>query len=143
MVIVEGDLAKPPTIALHPHAFKGGILSTVLAWQVPVLFSHDAADTALTLRLIAEQWQRWNNEISLRPGRRPKRLRKRQLYVLQGLPFIGPALAARLLERFRSVEQVMTAPIEQLVTIEGIGIRKAKLIREIVSVNSEVLQCRS
>jgi len=136
LVIIEGSPVPPPTIALHPHAFKGAILSVVLAWHVPVLFSTDSTDTALTLWLIAGQFQQFQQEISLRPGRKPKRFRSRQVHIWQGLPYVGPKLAVRLLDRFGSVEQVISAPDDQLMEVDGVGQKLARTIKEVVSAGS-------
>ena len=133
LMILEGNPAIPMTVDLHPHAFKGAILSIVFDWNVPVLFSNDAADTALTLWLIAQQWKQRQSEVSLRPGRRPKRLRNRQIYVLQGLPFVGSIVAMRLLEHFGSVERVIGASAEQLMEVNGVGRKTASKIKEVVS----------
>ena len=64
-----------------------------------------------------------------RPGYRPKGKRKRQIYILQGLPGVGPERAARLLDRFGSVEGVICAGSEDLQSIEGIGRHIADKIR--------------
>ena len=133
VMILEGNPTEPLNIALHPHALKGALLSVVWDWHVPLLFSRDAADTALTLWLIAKQPSLWPGELSLRPGRRPKRLNRRQVYILEGLPCVGPTLAARLLDRFGSVEQVICAPTEHLMDVKGVGSKKAALIRAVVS----------
>lgn len=53
-----------------------------------------------------------------------------KLYVLQGLPGIGPALAQRLLARFGSVERVITADEAALMQVRGIGRTTAMRIRE-------------
>jgi len=65
---------------------------------------------------------------------KPKRLASRKLYVLQGLPGVGPALANRLLLQFGSVEGVMTAAESMLVQVRGIGPQMARQIRKLVSV---------
>jgi Fanconi anemia group M protein len=135
LLIIEGNFTQAPRIDLHPHALKGGIMSVVLEWNTPVLFSNDAHDTALTLWLIGEQRKSLQGEQSYRPGRRPKRLRNRQVYVLQGLPSVGPKLAVQLLEHFGSVEKVVTAPQERLVDVPGVGKKKAQKIRDVVSLN--------
>jgi DNA excision repair protein ERCC-4 len=103
VMIIEGDAAKGAIAGLHPHALKGGLISVTCAWEMPVLYSESPQDTALLLWLMQRQARRWKNEIPIRPGRRPKRLRTRQLFVLQGLPSVGPATAARLLDQFGSV----------------------------------------
>jgi ERCC4-type nuclease len=53
--------------------------------------------------------------------------------MLQGLPGIGPDRAARLLDEFGSVEAVLTAAREDLLTVDGIGPVTARGIRWVVS----------
>lgn len=131
-VIIEGkDLYT--SMDIHPHAVKGALISLALAWQIPVLFSDDKEDTALLLWLLGSQNETMGHEFSHRPGRRPKKIRKRQLYVLQGLPQVGPVLATQLLNRFGTVEKVIAAPEEELMQIPRLGKVKARRIRELVS----------
>ena len=68
--------------------------------------------------------------VPLRGGYRPKRLKSKQLYILQGLPQIGPELARRLLRQFGTVSNVMNATIFELMAVEGIGRVSAERIRE-------------
>jgi len=56
-----------------------------------------------------------------RAGYRPKGKRKRQLFILQGLPGVGRERATRLLNKFGSVEAIITASIDDLQSIKGIG----------------------
>jgi ERCC4-type nuclease len=56
-----------------------------------------------------------------RHGSRPKGKRKKQLFILQGLPGVGSERAARLLDEFGSVEAVVTATSEELQSVKGIG----------------------
>jgi ERCC4-type nuclease len=49
------------------------------------------------------------------------------------LPGIGRDIAVRLLEKFGSVEKVVTADEDELAEVEGIGKIKAKRIRAILS----------
>lgn len=62
-------------------------------------------------------------------GYRPRGKRARQLFILQGLPGIGPAKARRLLERFGSVEAIVNARPDELQSVEGIGNRLAEKLR--------------
>jgi Fanconi anemia group M protein len=133
VLILEGNPAKSLSVDLNPHAFKGGLLSVALDWETPVLFSKSAEDTALLLWLMQEKHGPLKKSISIRPGRRPKRLNGRQLYVLQGLPSIGPTVAGRLLEHFGTVERVINASVDQLIEVAGVGNKTADKIREVVS----------
>jgi Fanconi anemia group M protein len=48
---------------------------------------------------------------------------------LQGLPKVGPTIAKRLIEHFKSVRNVINADIEELKRIEGLGAVSAQAIR--------------
>jgi ERCC4-type nuclease len=52
--------------------------------------------------------------------------------MLQGLSGVGPALAQRLLIKCGSVERVVTADVDSLTQVRGVGLRKAARIRELV-----------
>jgi DNA excision repair protein ERCC-4 len=68
-----------------------------------------------------------------RAGYRPKSQKGRQLYILQGLPGVGHERALRLLEKFGSVEGVLRAGRDDLLTVEGVGAKTADRIRWAVS----------
>ena len=133
VLILEGNRSQPTTVNIHPHAFKGGLLSAALDWEMPVVFSESAEDSALLLWLMQEKHGPFRNAVSIRPGRKPKRFRNRQLYLLQGLPSVGPKAALRLLEHFGSVERVVNASSDLLIKVPGIGQKTADKIREAVT----------
>ena len=70
--------------------------------------------------------------VPLRGGYRPKRLKSKQLFLIQGLPQVGPTMAKRLLEHFGSVAKIMNATVAELMRVEGIGQVSAKAIRAIL-----------
>ncbi len=70
--------------------------------------------------------------ISLRGGYRPKKLKSRQLYILQDFPQIGPVIAKRLLAHFKSIPKIINAPIEELIKVKGMGRISAEKIREVL-----------
>jgi len=63
----------------------------------------------------------------------PTGKRKRQLYVLQGLPGIGPERATRLLDTFGSLEEVFGAEDDDLAEVDGVGTKTAERIHHLVS----------
>jgi len=131
--VVEGNNLYNTSINIHPHAVRGALVSIALVWQIPVFFSEDARETALLLWLIGNQRTLAYNELSYRRGRRPKQLRRRQIYILQGLPHVGPKLAVRLLDRFGSVEAVIAASEKELMLVQGLGKAKAVKIKKVIS----------
>ena len=84
------------------------------------------------LCLLAQYARNSEQGILRRYDRKPQRLASRKLYVLQGLPGVGPALAHRLLLQLGSIERVVAADDTTLTLIRGIGRQKAARIRELV-----------
>ena len=82
---------------VHPHALKGAIVSLAVMWRLPVLHARDPEDALRILQLLAHQARNSDPRILQRYDRKPKRLASRKLYMLQGLPGVGPAFANRLL----------------------------------------------
>jgi len=132
LLLIEGP---PPTFSpdLHPHSLEGALVSIAAMWRLPVLHSIDAEQSARMLRFLADQLRGPHEAVLRRLDRKPKRLASRRLFLLQGLPGVGPALAGRLLGHFGSIERVLTADASALVEVRGVGSRKAARIRELVA----------
>jgi ERCC4-type nuclease len=130
VVLLEGPrpLRMPQ---IHRHALKGAMVSLALMWRLPVLLARDAEESLTIFRFLADQLHSSHSGLK-RYDRKPKRVASRKLYVLQGLPGVGPSLAQRLLLEFGSVERVMTADEEDLMRVRGVGRQKAARIRELV-----------
>ncbi len=130
LIVVEGP--REPAPAIHPHALKGALLSLATAWRLPVVFSRDASDSAWILRTLGRQCQADTSPQLVRAGYRPKRLRSRQSFVLQGLPGVGPVLASRFLDTFCNLRGVFAAGEQELAEVHGCGPKRAAAIARIV-----------
>jgi len=130
MILVEGP--REPAPAVHRHALKGALLSLATAWRLPVIFSRDAAESAWILETLGRQSRADATPQLVRGGYRPKRLRSRRSFVLQGLPGVGPVLAGRLLERFGTLRGVITAGERELAQVRGCGPKRAAAIARVV-----------
>lgn len=131
LLMIEGP--KPASMPdVHPYAVEGAIVSLAAMWRLPVLHSSEPEHSLLILRLLADQMTRSHQPALRRFDRKPKRHVSRRLFVLQGLPGVGPTLASRLLDRFGSIERVVSADVPALAEVRGIGPKKAALIRELV-----------
>jgi Fanconi anemia group M protein len=131
ILLVEGNPFKTD-LDFDPNAIKGALLSVQTVWYIPIVYSRSKEDTRDILLMIGNQDETYTDVVPLRGGYRPKRLKTRQLYILQGLPKVGPQMAKRLLEHFGSVLEVMNAGIKDLMEVEGIGKVSAEKIREVI-----------
>jgi DNA excision repair protein ERCC-4 len=131
LFLIEGPTpASLPDV--HHHSVEGALVSIAAMWRIPVLHSSDPEQSARMLRFVAEQVRGPRERVLRRFDRKPKRLASRRLFLLQGLPGVGPALAQRLLSQFGSIERVVAMDATTLAQVRGIGARKAARIRELV-----------
>lgn len=141
LVLLEGP--RPPRMPdVHPHSLKGAMVSLAVMWRLPVLCARGPEDSLEILRFLAQQVGTSGHGVLKRYDRKPKRFASRKLYMLQGLPGVGPALAHRLLIEFGSVERVVTADESALMQVRGLGPQKAARIRRLVSHRSEASKNR-
>jgi len=106
-------------VDIDPAAIKGALISVETIWYVPIVFTRSKEDSVETLLMMGRQEETYMDVVPLRGGYRPKRLKSRQLFILQGLPKVGPTVAKRLLEHFGSVSNAMNASVEDLTQVEG------------------------
>jgi DNA excision repair protein ERCC-4 len=131
-MIIEGSGLFCTGYKIDPQAIKGALVSLSVSWQIPLVFSKSPTGTAEILIMAGDQHIKYQDEVMKRIGRRPKRIQTQKLYFLQGLPGIGPEMAKRMLEHFGSIEGIINADVQKLTRVEGIGKKKASMIREII-----------
>lgn len=131
LLIIEGNPYRTD-IRFDRRAVQGALVSMQAIWYVPTLFSRSVEETREILVMIARQDASGADGVPQRGGYRPKRLKSRQLFVLQGLPRVGPTTAQRLLRHFKSISRVMGASLEELTEVEGIGKESARSIRTLL-----------
>jgi len=130
VLILEGTGRDLSENGIRREAMQGALISISLIYGIPVLRAMNPHESArlinyatLQIRAIA------GGGLSNRGGYHPKTKSKRQLFILQGLPGIGPKKAKNLLDRFGSVEKIISASIEELQLIDGIGKNIAEKIK--------------
>ena len=133
VLILEGTAADTVNLKMTRESMQGALINVSLILGIPVLRSKNISETANLIVYIGRQFEKMTRAGLQRHGYRPKGYRKRQLFVLQGLPGIGPEKAGRLLDRFGSVEAVFTASSEELQSVKGISKGMAVKIRWLVS----------
>ncbi|MCZ7637137.1 MAG: nuclease [Verrucomicrobia bacterium] len=101
--LLEGRWSDLAQGAMRQEALQGALVSLSVVFALPVLRSADPQETARLLVYAGHQLGRVAEEPApTRHGYRPRGERRRRLYVLEGLPGVGPRRAAQLLDRFRN-----------------------------------------
>ena len=133
VLILEGTAGDIAELGMTREAMQGALITVSLILGIPVLRSKDPSETAKLIAYIGRQIESMARGGVQRHGHKPKNKRKRQLFILQGLPGVGPERAERLLARFGSVEAAISASSSQLQSVDGIGKNIADKIKWVVS----------
>lgn len=131
-LILEGTAKDLQGSRMRWEALQGALITVSLFIGLPVLRTRSAQETVRTFQFAALQARTVAAGALPRRGQRPKGKKALQSYLLQGLPGVGPERAARLLERFGSVEAVLSADQKALASVPGIGKRTARAMRWVV-----------
>jgi len=109
-----------------------GILNTIALMRIPTLYTLNEAETAQVISMIAakEQGDR-NGHVNFHGKRSRLSQSEAKVYVISSIIGVGHTMARNLLDHFGSVEQILTAPREELVKVDGVGSRTAEKIREL------------
>lgn len=120
---------------IHPEALRATMASISIGWGVPIQPTLTIEETAAQVVTIARKEQfKENRRISIPHTKRTQMtLPQRQTYVVTSIVSgLGPARAEALLKHFRSVQMIMNASIDELCSVDGIHMKTAENIREII-----------
>ena len=136
-----GDAARNyarPERNVHEKSINGALASLAVDFGASVMYTGDEGETADLLETIATREQDdGGREVSVHGEKQARTLPEQQEYVVSSVAEVGPVTARSLLDRFGSVEAVMTATHEELLTVAGIGDVTAERIREVVGSSYE------
>lgn len=127
LLIIEGELAKLVKFRSWRIQSILRILDTlILEIGLPVLFTPDTESTIAWIAAKARSLGRTDEKrvVRMRVEKKPMSLNERILYVAEGI--VGPQLARRLLERFKTLRAIANASVVDLMSVEGIGEKRAQ-----------------
>ena len=141
LIILEGTSQDLKTTAMKREAIQGALICLSVKFRIPVLRSISPEETVKLM--ISSFKQTANTEANRKhlPRRsvaykRSHKL-KQQVFILQGLPGIGPAKAKILLDKFGTLQAIFSASILDLKEVEGVGKYTAEKIYSIVNDDSQ------
>lgn len=133
MLIIEGIDDNPlyEFGKLNPNAIRGMMLSIVLEFNIPIIFTKNSEDTAEFLILLEKRQKRGKKEITIKAKRKAFNLAEQQQFILESFPGIGPATAQKLLQSLGSIKAVINAKIDKLIKA-GLNKNKVETMKKIV-----------
>ncbi len=133
MLIIEGDGLLTKRNINHKAIF-GSLASISVDFGIPILSTKDAMETADLLQVIATREQREDKKtVAIRGEKTAMSPHERQQFIIEGLPNVSSVLAKRLLDRFKSIRDIVNASEEELRQVDGIGKNIACELLEILN----------
>jgi DNA excision repair protein ERCC-4 len=133
ILLVEGNVADDERVAGNQTIFYGALASLITAYGVFTIFTDNYLNSALAIKLLMEHLadERGKGPLITKPIKSYEPSLQ-QLYFISALPGIGPKLARRLLETFKTPKTILNASIPELAKVEGVGRAKAVKIKKVL-----------
>lgn len=129
LYIIEGcDLYKNRIV--NATKIRSAISYVTILNHVPIIFSQDPKDSAEYIYLISRQAQHGLTFNPVEDKKKGKFSEDKEalLSMVESLPDVGTAIAMAMLKQFRTLKGVVNASKRDLVTVDGIGAKRAEKI---------------
>ena len=104
-------------IGMHPNSIRGFLLSILLKYRVPIIFTKNYEDTAKFISVLYKR--KGNVEISLNVKKKSLNKKQQLEFLIEGFTGIGPKTARKLLKRFKTIKEIINASQEELKEVIG------------------------
>lgn len=122
LLILEGTVEDIRSTEMKREAIQGALVCLSMKFQIPVLRSLSPEETAKLMIAAYRQLTGCKRHSPYRPSLHKRKDKfSQQIFVLQGLPGIGPAKAKMLLDKFGTLNSIFTASISELKEVDGVG----------------------
>ena len=112
---------------MHPNSVRGFLLSILLNYKVPIIFTKNYEDTARFLSVLSKRKSR---ELPLNVRKKAFNKKEQMQLILEGFPGIGPKTSKKLLKEFKTIKNVINATEEELKKILG---KKSEIVKKIIN----------
>jgi ERCC4-type nuclease len=131
LLIIEGieeqEIYSEKDNGINPNAVRGFLLSITLRHKIPLIFTKNSEDTANFISLIAKKQER---EMPQNVRKKAHDKKEQMQFIIEGFPGIGPKTAKKLLQRFRTIKNIINASEEELKEVIGKRAEIFRLVKE-------------
>lgn len=125
--IEEHELYSDNSEGMNANSIRGFLLSILLKHKIPIIFTKDAEDTAKFIDVLARKKE---VESSLNATKKSFNKKEQMQFIIEGFPGIGPKTAKKLLEKFKTMNNIFNASSEDLEKEIGKKADIFKIVRE-------------
>ena len=126
---MEGNVDEIDQITENSLIFYGAVSSIVTDFKIPIIPTPSATHSAKLLISLSNRKESSKGPF-LKKIKKSNDLQRQQLSLLCSLPGVGERIAVRMLEKFGSPLQALSAPTTELSKIGGLGEARAKKIKK-------------
>lgn len=101
---------------VNSNSIRGFILSIILKYQIPIIFTKNYKDTSKYIELLSRKKE---NSQPLNITKKTLNKKEQMQFILESFPGIGPKNAKKLLEKFSNLQGIFNASQEELKNIIG------------------------
>ena len=131
-LIIEGFNFQYGETKIHENAIRGMLLSIVLDFKIPIIFTENEEDTSKFLILTAKKYEKSSPLATIRESKTLKSAHEQKKFILEGFPGIGATISKDLLDNFDSLKEIFNASEEDLKKIHKFDDNKIKKFKEIL-----------
>lgn len=114
-------------LGMNPNSIRGFLLSILLKHKIPVIYTKNSEDTAKFIQVISRKKER---ETPLNITKKSLNKKEQMQFIIESFPGIGPTTAKKLLKEFKTIQNIINAPQEELKKVIGKKAEVFKLVRE-------------
>lgn len=130
ILLIEG---RDSVRNFNQNTLFGALASIATDFKIPIIWTNDSKESARFLFQLAKREQfDLKKEVAVRCEKKASTIQDIQEFFIAGLPNINTVLARRLLEKFKTPKKIVSASSEKIQKVEGIGKKKAEIIRAVL-----------
>jgi Fanconi anemia group M protein len=119
LLIIEGIEERDIyNSGINENAVRGLILSILLNYQIPIIYTKDTEDTANFLKVLWKKQEK-EKELGINEKKKSKDVNEQMQYIIEGFPGIGPKTAKKLLNHYGTIRNIINAEEGEIKKVIG------------------------